>query len=148
MNSKKRIEEKLREQQKRMDQLQLDIQQNGLKFKNKETRQQKFKEILLQTRQEQRNLLEQTKRDKISENKNAFSQNMIWGATDNFTYSPGENRTCASYFIRLEDLYATDCVNWADSKKICLVFRNQGTTEHTKFVNNIFSVKQANWYFG
>ena len=69
---------------KKLDQLQLDIQKERLEIqKQREIRQQKFKDILLQTQQEQRKLLELTSRGQICENKNAFSQNTIWDTTDN-----------------------------------------------------------------
>ena len=112
----KRIKEKELEQQKRMNQLQLDIQKEWLEIQNQtEIKPQKLEEILLQIQQEQRNLLELTNRGQISENKIAFSQNTNWSAIDNFIYHLDEAITVASYFKRFEDLYATDCANWADS---------------------------------
>ena len=125
-------QEKQLEQQKRLGHLQLDIQEERLEIqkreeerlvleKQTEIRRQKIEEILLQTQQEQRNLLELINRGQISENENAFSQNTIWSSIDNFTCSPDEDITITSYFRRFEDLYATDCVNWVDSKKFGLL---------------------------
>ena len=77
-----------------MDELQLDIQKERLEIqKQTEISQQKLEEILLQTQREQRNLLELTNKSQISENENAFSQNTICGAIDNFIYSPDEDIT-------------------------------------------------------
>ena len=82
------MDEKQLEQQKRMGQLQLDRQKERLQIqKQKEIRQQNLEEILLQT-QEQRNLLEPTSGGQISERESSFTQNTVWGAIDNFTYSP------------------------------------------------------------
>ena len=85
-----------------------------------------------------------TNKGQISENENAFSQNTIWDAIDNFTYSPGEDIIFTSYFRRFENLYATDCVNWTDSKKVRLLLC---TTEHTRFVNNILPRKTSELTF-
>ena len=83
------MEEKKFEQQKRMDQIQLHIQKERLEIqKQTEIRQQKLKDIL---RQKQRKLLELTNRRQIRENEYVFSQNTIWGAIDNFPYSPDED---------------------------------------------------------
>ena len=55
------MKEKQLEQQKRMDQFQLDIQKERLEIeKQTEIRKQKLEGILLETQQEQRNLLEMT----------------------------------------------------------------------------------------
>ncbi len=64
------MDEKQVEQQKRMDQLQLDIQKERFEIqKQTEITQQKPEEIPLQTQQEQRNLLELTNRDKLVKTK-------------------------------------------------------------------------------
>ena len=68
------MEEKQLEQQKRMDQLQLDIQKEQLELQKQiKIRQQKIEVILFQTQHEERNLLELTNRGQISKNENAFS---------------------------------------------------------------------------
>ena len=130
MNFKKRVEEE-----------RLALQ------KQTKIRQQKLEEILFQNLQEQKDLLELANRGQISENENAFSQNTIWGAIDNFIYSPDEGITIAPDFSRFEDLYATDCVNWPESKKVHLLIRKLGTKEQTKFVNYILLRKTSELTF-
>lgn len=103
-----------------------------------EERQQKFEDLLLQTL---------SNRGQNTENENAFSQNAVWSAIDNFTYSPDEDKTFASYFRRYEDLYKIDCENWADFKKVRLLLRKLGTTEHTKFVDYILPRKTSDLTF-
>ena len=76
-----------------------------------------------------------------------FSQNTIWGAIDNFTYSQDEDITFASYFRRFEDFYATDCANWVDSYKVRLLLRKLSTTEHTKFENYVLAHKTSRLTF-
>ena len=62
-----------------MDQLQLDIQKEQFEIqKQREIKQQKLKEILLKTLQEQRNSLELTNREQISENKHGLWYNTLF----------------------------------------------------------------------
>ncbi len=74
-------------------------------------------------------MLELTNRGQITENKNAFSQNTIWSAIDNLTYSLDEDIIFASFFISFEDLYATDCVNWADFMEVSPQFQKLAITK-------------------
>ena len=97
-----------------MDKFQLDIQKERSEIQKQTEIKQKLEEILLQTQQDQRNLLELTNGGQIIENENVCSQNTICGAIDNLTYSPDEDITIASYSRIFEDLYAIDCTNWAD----------------------------------
>ena len=91
--------------------------------------------MFLRTQQEEKKLFELSNRRRNVENENSFSQNAIWSAVDNFTYAPEDEITFASYFGRYEDLYNTNCANWANSKKVHLLLRKLKTVEHTKFVN-------------
>ena len=86
-------------------------------------------------------------RSQNNESKTVFSQNAIWNTIDNFTYSPDEDKTFASYFRRVEDVYKIDCEKWADSKKVCLLLQKIGTTEHNKFVDYILPRKTSNLTF-
>ena len=67
--------------------------------------------------------------------------NVIWSAIDNFTYAPKNEITFVSYFRRYENLYHTDCANWADFKKKLGIF------EHTKIANYILPKKTSNLTF-
>ena len=129
-----------------MDQLHLNVQKDWLEIQKQTViRLQKPEETILQTIQEQGNLLELTNKGHISENENAFSENMIRCAMDNFTYRQfyifSVFYIFAAYFRRFEDLNATYCANWADSMTVCLQLRKLGTTEHTKFFNYILPSK-------
>ena len=91
---------------------------NGLKYRNKQKSDNKnSKKFYFKLNKSKENCLNWQMRQ-ISENENAFSQNMTWGAIDNFTYSPDKDITFASYFRRFKDLYATDCVNRADKESL------------------------------
>ena len=94
----------------------------------------------------QKQVLELISYRNSKENKFSFSQNTIWSVIENFSYSPEEDITFASYFRRYKDLYKTDCRNWSDSKKIHLL-SILGTTEHTKFVNYILPWKTCELTF-
>ena len=78
-----------------------------------------------------------TDRGQNADNENAFTQNAIWTAIETFTYAPDEDISFESYYRRYEDLYSTDCATWTDSKKVRLLLRKLGTTEHTRFVDYI-----------
>ena len=67
-----------------------------------------------------------------NESETVFSQNAILNTIDNFTYSPNEDKTFASYFRRVEDVYKIDCEKYADSKKFAYCSKKMGTTEHSK----------------
>ena len=88
--------------------MRIEIQRHLLELdKSVEIRQQTFEEIFLHTQQQEK-LYELSNRGQNVENKNAFSQNAIWSAIDNFTYASEDEITFASYFRRDEDLYNTD----------------------------------------
>lgn len=82
-----------------------------------------------------------------TESETTFSQNAIWSAIDNFIYSPVKDKTFASYFRRYEDLFEIDCGKWADAKKLRLLLRKLGTTEHSKFVDYILPRKTSDLTF-
>ena len=54
--------------------------------------------MCLRTQQEQEKAFEPSKRGHNVKNEKAFSQNAIWSAVANFTYSPEDEITFASYF--------------------------------------------------
>ena len=64
----------------------------------------------------QKQVLKLTSRKNSIENEFSFSQNTVWSAVENFSYSSEEDVTFASYFRRCEDLYKTDCGNWSDEE--------------------------------
>ena len=110
-----------------MDQLQLNIQKERLEIKNKQTeiRQQNLEEIILQTQQEQRHLLELTNRDQISEKENTFSQNIISGTKENFTYFPDEGITFAPLFLEDSRIYTPQTVLTGQTlRKLAYNFKN------------------------
>ena len=106
--------------------------------------QEKIEKLLLQTQTEnqerqlefQKQILELTSLSSANENEFSFSQNDIWSAIQNFSYSPEEDVTFTSYSRRYEDLYTTDSAHWSDSKKVRLLMK-LGTTEHTELINHI-----------
>ena len=118
------------------------------------SQQEKIEKLLQQTQKEnqerqlefQKQVLELTSRNSPIENEFSFSQNVIWSAIENFLYSPKEDVTFTSYFMRYDDLYTTYCANWSDSKKVRLLLRKLDTTEHTKFLNYILPGRLANWH--
>ena len=46
-----------------------------------------------------------------------------------------------NYFRKFEDLYATDCANWEDSKKVCLLLRHHGAHQ----ISEIYSLKDYHY---
>ena len=86
-----------------------------------QARQQKLEEMLLQAQNEQRQWYIMSNKSQNEDSENAFSQNAIWSAIEDFKYAPEEEITFASYFKRYEDLYITDCASWADHKKVRLL---------------------------
>ena len=85
----------------------------------------------------QKQFFELTSRKNSIKNEFSFSQNTIWNAIEDFSFSPEEDITFASYLRIYEDLYKTYCGNCRDLKKIRLLLSKLGANEHTKFVNYI-----------
>ena len=71
----------------------------------------------------------------------SFSQNAVWLAVETFKYQPNEDISFEAYFRCYEDIYANDCKNWSDSKKVRLLTRKLDTAEHTRFINYILPRK-------
>ena len=119
------------------------------------SQQEKIEKILEQTQKEnqerqlefQKQVFELISCSNSIENEFSFLQNAIWCVIENFSYSPEEDVTFASYFRRYEDLYTTDHVKWSDSKKVHLLLRKLGTSEHTKFINYILPRKASELTF-
>ena len=89
--NQEKSEEKQREYQHKQMEYQKEMEQKQLKYqKEMEEKQLEF----------QKQVLELTSRGKSIENKFSFSQNTIWSAIENFSYSPEEDITFASYFRR------------------------------------------------
>lgn len=80
-------------------------------------------------------------KDSGQEDSTAFSQNAIWSAIDTFRYAPEENLTFEAYFKRFEDLFKIDCGSWTDQKKVRLLLRKLGASEHSKFLDYILPRK-------
>ena len=87
--------------------------------------------------------MELAKRGQNEVSEHSFSQNTILNAIDNFIYALEEGITFSLYFRRYEDLYNTDCANWDDFKKVCLLSK-LGTVEYTTFGNYILPKKNSN----
>lgn len=99
--------------------------------------------MFLQTQNEQRHLYNISINGQNEDSENAFSQNAIWSAIENFKFAPEEEITFASYFKRYENLYNADCASWADHKKVRILLKKLGTAEYTKFVNYILPKKTS-----
>ena len=67
----------------------------------------------------------------------SFTENAVWSAIETFEYQPNEDISFEAYFRRYEDIYANDCKNWSDSKKVRLLTRKLDTAKHTRFINYI-----------
>ena len=82
-------QEKSEEKQREYQQKQLDYQQKQLKYqKEMEEKQLEF----------QKQVLELTSRGNSIENEFSFSQNTIWSAIENFSYSAEEKRNSCVIF--------------------------------------------------
>ena len=126
-----------------MEELLIEIKKQKLELdKSTEIRQQKFKERFLHTQQEQKKIVRATQ-----DRSECWKWKCIGSAINNFTYAPENEITFASYFRRHEDLYNTDCTNWANFKKVRLLLRKLGAVEHTRFVNYILVKKTSDLTF-
>ena len=71
----------------------------------------------------------------------SFTQNAIWSAIETFKYQLNEDISFEAYFRHYKDIYANDCKNWSDSKKVRRLTRKLDTAKYTRFRNYILARK-------
>ena len=64
-----------------------------------------------------------------------------YNSIDTFEYVPENNKTFEAFYRRYEDIFNVDTEQWPSKKKVRLLLRQLGTTEHIRFVDFILSKK-------
>ena len=64
-----------------------------------------------------------------------FSQGTIHSTIETFEYVPENDKTFDAFYRRYEDVFNVNCKEWANEKKVRLLLRKLGTTEHSRFVD-------------
>ena len=84
---------------------------------------------------------------KISEKDTIYSHSAIYNSTDTFEYVPENDKTFEAFYKRYEDIFCVDCEQWPSKRKIPLLLRKMGTTEHYRFVDFILPKKTTDLDF-
>ena len=92
-------------------------------------------------------LLKVLNKTEPSENNSAFSHNTIWNSMEIFIYLPEEDKTFEAFYRRYKDLFTVECEDLTHAKKVCLLFRELGITEYSKFVDYILPKKTSELEF-
>ena len=71
-----------------------------------------------------------------------FSQSTIYNSIETFEYVQENNKMFEAFYRRYEDIFNVDCEQWpSKKKKVHLLLRKLGTTEHNRFVDFILPKK-------
>ena len=119
------MEEQRLQQQKELQQQQRNEERPLQALMKSEELQNQMEELLLKS-------LNSTK---TSENDTTFSQGIIYSTIETFDYVPENDKTFDAYYRRYEDVVDVDCKEWLNEKKVRLLLRKLGTTEHSRFVD-------------
>ena len=135
-----RLMEQRVQQQKELQQQQQRNEERLLQALMKsEERQNQMEELLLKS-------LNGTK---TSENGTTFSQVTIYSTKQTFEYVPENDETFDAFNRRYEDVFNVDSKEWSNEKKVRLLLRKLGTTEHSRFVDFILKNKnKKQWIWG
>ena len=76
-----------------------------------------------------------------------FSQSSIYNSIDTFEYGPENDKSFEAFYRRYEDIFNVDCEQWPSKKKVRLLLRKLGTTEHNRFVDFILPKKTTDLDF-
>ena len=86
-------------------------------------------------------LLKSLNGTKTSQNDTTFSQGTIYSTIETFEYVPENDKTFDAFYRRYEDVLNVGYKEWSNEKKVRLLRRKLGTTEHIRFVD--FILKKA-----
>ena len=70
-----------------------------------------------------------------------FSQSTISNSTETFECVPENDKTFEAFYRRYEDIFNVDCEQWPIDRKVRLLLRKLGTTEHNRFLDFILPKK-------
>ena len=76
-----------------------------------------------------------------------FSQITIYKSIETFEYVPENEKKFEAINWRYEDIFNVDCEEWPWEKKVGLLLRKLGTTEHNRFVGFILPKKTTDLEF-
>ena len=67
----------------------------------------------------------------------------MYSIIETFEYVPENDKTFDAFYSRYGDVFIVDCKEWSTEKKVRLLSRKLGTTEHSRFVDFILPKKQT-----
>ena len=68
----------------------------------------------------------------------------MYSTIKTFEYVPENDKTFDAFNRRYEDAFNVDCKEWSNEKKVRLLLRKFGTTEHSRFVD-FYLAPQKQW---
>ena len=71
----------------------------------------------------------------------------MYSTIETFEYEPENDKTFDAFYRRYEDVFYVDCKECSNEKKVRLLLRKLGTTEHSRFVDFIHppTPKKTQW---
>ena len=135
MDQQQKLEERHQQLFMELHKKQIEFQQFTLQ--KTELQQKQLEELLV-------NLLNGSKK---SEKETIFSQSTIYNSIKTFEYVPENDKTFETFYRRYEDIFNVDCELWPSEKKVRLLLRKLGTTEHNRFVDFILPKKTTDLDF-
>ena len=67
----------------------------------------------------------------------------MFSTIETFEYVQENDRTFDAFYRWYEDVFNLDCKEWLNEKKVRLLLRKLGTTEHSNFVDVILPAKKT-----
>ena len=71
----------------------------------------------------------------------------FYNPIDTFEYVPENDQTFEAFYWRYEDIFNLDCEQWPCKKRVNLLLRKLGKTEHNRFVDFILPKKTTDFDF-
>ena len=116
----------------------------------KELQQQRNEERLLQAlmkSEERQNQMEELLLELLNCTKVPENDITMYSTIETFEYVPENDKTFDEFYRRYEDVFNVDRKEWSNEKKVCLLLRKLGTTEHSRFVDFYPPIKTMNMEF-
>ena len=87
--------------------------------------------------EEQHNQMEELLLKLLNCSKAPVNDITMYSTIETFEYVPENDKTFDTFYRRYEDVFNVDCKEWSKEKKVRLLLRKLGTTEHNE--STVFS---------
>ena len=107
-----------------------------------------FQQFTQQKTELQQKQLEELLANSLNGSKNSEKDTTFFQSTiETFEYIPENDKTFEAFYRCYENIFDVDCEQWPSKKKVRLLLRKRGTTEHDRFVDFILPKKTTDLDF-